>query len=74
VELTERVTSEASLSMPVLLDDRHDFSETYGLRATPTTLLVDPAGRIIFKHVGYAPGMELTLEREIDLLLERSPA
>jgi hypothetical protein len=70
-ELTEKVAADASYRAPVLLDDK-DFSRTeYKIMATPTTFIVDPSGRMVFKHVGYGPGMEKMYEKEIDLLLAR---
>lgn len=70
-ELTEKVASDASYGAPVLLDDK-GFSRTeYKIVATPTTFVVDQSGRMIFKHVGYGPGMEKMYEKEIDLLLGR---
>jgi peroxiredoxin len=70
-ELTEEMVAEASLTVPVLLDDQDISGEAYGVFATPTTFVVDTAGRIIFKHIGYGPGMEGMLQREVALLLER---
>jgi hypothetical protein len=70
-ELTEKVAEETSITMPVLLDEEDVSGESYGVFATPTTLIVDGSGRVIFKHIGYGPGTEKVLEREIELLLER---
>jgi len=70
-ELTDKVAADASYPGPVLLDDK-GFSRTeYKIMATPTTFVVDPSGRMVFKHVGYDPGMEKMYEKEIDLLLAR---
>lgn len=70
--LTEKVISEASVSLPVLLDDKDISDKDYGVYATPTTLIVDSAGRIVFRHIGYGQGMERMFEKEIELLLQRS--
>jgi peroxiredoxin len=71
-ELTRKVIDEAAVSAPVLLDDKDVTGESYGVFATPTTFIIDPAGRIIFKHVGFDEGMEAVFDREIDLLLQRA--
>jgi peroxiredoxin len=71
-ELTQKVSDEASLTLPVLLDDEDISGEAYSVFATPTTFIVDTTGRIIFKHIGYGPGQENMLEKEIQLLLDRS--
>lgn len=40
------------------------------MRATPTTLLIDRDGKIIFHSVGYGPGEEKTFAAEIEYLLK----
>lgn len=70
-ELTDKVAADASYGAPVLLDDKGFSRAEYKIVATPTTFVVDQSGRMIFKHVGYGPGMERMYEKEIDLLLAR---
>ncbi|MFQ5835875.1 MAG: TlpA family protein disulfide reductase [bacterium] len=38
---------EFGLTFPVLLDSRGEVANTYGVRAIPTTYLLDPEGRIV---------------------------
>jgi thiol-disulfide isomerase/thioredoxin len=68
-ELTDKVISEAAYKAPVLLDDKGFSRQEYKITATPTTFVVDQAGRMIFKHVGYGPGMETMFDKEIEALL-----
>jgi hypothetical protein len=70
-EKTQEIVSEKSPSLTVALDEEGAAWDNYKLYATPTTLIVDQAGRIIFKHVGYGPGMEKMMEKELALLLRR---
>jgi thiol-disulfide isomerase/thioredoxin len=70
-ELTEKMMSELSYKAPVLLDEKDVAGEQYKIVGTPTTYLVDEAGRIIFKHVGYGPGLERAFEKEIEALLAK---
>jgi hypothetical protein len=70
-EQTQEIVSEKSPSLTVVLDEEGAAWDSYKVYATPTTFIVDPAGRVIFKHVGYGPGMEKMMEKELDLLLER---
>lgn len=70
-ELMQKVVTEAAYKAPVLVDDKEFSRKEYKIAATPTTYLVDPAGKMVFKHVGYGPGLEKVLEKEIDLLLAR---
>ena len=43
---------ENGLTFPVLLDSRGGAANTYGIRAIPTTYLLDPEGRILGKALG----------------------
>jgi len=70
-DATQKVATEIAYKAPVLLDDKEFARKAYSILGTPTTYIVDPSGRMIFKHVGYGPGMEKVLEQEIDLLLAR---
>jgi thiol-disulfide isomerase/thioredoxin len=70
-ELTEKMMSELSYKGPVLLDEKKVSREQYKIVGTPTTYLVDETGRMVFKHVGYGPGMEKAFEKEIEALLAR---
>jgi cytochrome c biogenesis protein CcmG/thiol:disulfide interchange protein DsbE len=73
-ELTQKMATEASYKAPVLVDDKGFSRQQYKVTATPTTCIVDPSGKTIFRHVGYGPGMEKVLEKEIELLLARKTA
>jgi hypothetical protein len=55
----------------MLMDDQRVGREKYKIPGTPVTIILDRKGRMIFKHVGYGPGLEKTFEAEIRLLLER---
>jgi len=55
----------------MLMDDQRVGREKYKIPGTPVTIILDRKGRMIFKHVGYGPGLEKTFEEEIRLLLER---
>ena len=70
-ELMQKVVTDAGYKAPVLVDDKEFARKEYSIAATPTTYLVDPTGRMVFKHVGYSPGLEKVLEKEIDMLLAR---
>ena len=40
------------LSLPMLVDTTGEVSRLYGVRATPTHVLIDTEGRMIASHVG----------------------
>ena len=58
-------------TMPVLLDTRSEVVALFDPQLTlPYTILFDRSGRIRFAHLGYSPGDERVLDREIATLLE----
>jgi len=70
--LTEKMIADAQYkASPVVLDEKELAHKDYGITATPTTFIVDSAGRMIFKHLGYGPGMENMFDKEIELLQAR---
>ena len=48
--------------------DRAVF-DAYGVAVIPTTVVIDQAGRLMFRHVGFAEGMEELFTKEIETLL-----
>lgn len=54
---------EHDLKVPVVNDPDGAIAATWGVRATPTSFVVDSQGRIRFREVGYTsgPGMRLRL-------------
>jgi hypothetical protein len=40
-----------------------------GVQGVPTTLIIDEAGRLMFRHVGFEEGMEEHFAEEIETLL-----
>ena len=53
----------------VLNDEGREVFGDYGVAGVPTTVIVDHAGRLMFRHVGFAPGMEARFVHEIETLL-----
>ena len=70
-EPTSELVREFGLSLPVLLDDKGVADKAYDIVYTPTTLIIDPEGRVIFRHVGFAGGQENMFDKEVRLLLQR---
>ena len=44
--------------------------DAYGVRAVPTTFIVDGEGIVRYAQVGYGSGMQEVLAQELDALLE----
>lgn len=57
------------LDVPVALDTQGAVFGSYSATSLPTLLLIGKDGTIEAVHVGYAPGVERTIRREIDRLL-----
>lgn len=53
----------------VLNDETREAFRAYGVSGVPTTVIIDHAGRLMFRHVGFAPGMEERFVQEIETLL-----
>lgn len=66
---TLKVLSQTGVTFPVLMDNKSVGKQMYKVRGTPTTLIINGDGMIVFKHVGYYPGLEEVLSREIEGLL-----
>jgi len=54
----------------VLNDAKSEAFKGYKVIGTPTTAIIDPTGRLMFRHVGYSPGDERILDKEIETLLK----
>ena len=48
--------------------DRSAFA-AYKIAGIPTTVVVDHAGRVMFRHVGFGDGMQEQFAKEIETLL-----
>ncbi|MCK4304124.1 MAG: TlpA family protein disulfide reductase [Candidatus Eisenbacteria sp.] len=59
---------------PVLLDTNNNVKQLYRVRPVPHTFLIDRLGRIAYTHVGYRPGDELAVEKEILKALQDDPS
>ena len=60
--------------LPVLLGaDRERLEKKYNIRGTPTKFILDENGRVLFRQMGYGPGVEKTLEAQIREALGMNP-
>ncbi len=53
----------------VLLDPGKEVKRLYHVAAFPTTFVLDHEGNVMNRHVGYVPGSEKELKKEIEKLL-----
>jgi peroxiredoxin len=68
-----RSYARKTFTYPVLLD-AGPVAQNYSVRGIPATFILDRAGKIVSRHVGFNPGMENTLEDEAKKLLGPEPA
>lgn len=54
----QKIVDKTNVRFPVLIDAAQDVSETYDLKAMPTTVVVDRDGKVRYIHRGYKPGDE----------------
>lgn len=60
-----KVLKEIPVSFPILYDNRNKVSESYQVRAMPSTVLIDRDGKMRFLHKGYKPGYEEEYQQQI---------
>lgn len=69
----EKFIADNKLSFTFLQNDKNASNvvgDIYGVHVFPTSFLVDKNGRIVYGHVGFEPGDEAKLEKEIRSLME----
>lgn len=48
------LVSKLSLTIPVLWDEKHRIAEHYRPEGMPYTVVLDPSGKVVYRHVGSA--------------------
>jgi peroxiredoxin len=64
-----KLMEENNYSFTVLFDTERIHSKDYHVIGFPTSFILDKEGNIVFRHVGFYPGMEVIMENEIRELL-----
>ncbi|HVP35547.1 MAG TPA: TlpA disulfide reductase family protein [Terriglobales bacterium] len=57
---------------PVLWDESKDIYRNYQVLGIPHTVLINPAGDIVYTHTTYRPGDEEIIKKKIEELLNNS--
>jgi len=66
--------AKGKYTFPVLVVDSNSYArENYGMPGTPTNLLLNADGKLVFRHLGYGTGAEKTMEAEIRELMGLKP-
>jgi peroxiredoxin len=61
----DKVLKQIPVSFPVLFDSENSVSESYQVRAMPSTFLIDRNGNVRYLHKGYQPGYEEEYQQQI---------
>ncbi len=65
----DKMVTKTGVTFAILVDGKKVAREMYKIRGTPTTYIINGDGMIVFKHVGYYPGLESAMEKEIQGLV-----
>lgn len=69
VENLRKFAEDYNIEYPILIGST-SLAYKYKVQGIPTTFLFDKKNRIAYRHVGFAPGMEKDLEKEVSQLLK----
>ena len=53
------------ISYPIVVDKTRQVAARYGVSVLPTTVIIDRGGKVLYNHVGYAPGDEKEIEEKV---------
>jgi peroxiredoxin len=65
----DKVLREIPVNFPVLYDSKNQVSESYQVRAMPSTFLIDRDGKVRYLHKGYKPGYEDEYQKQVRELI-----
>ena len=71
-QLAQEFSKKAGATFPIVLDDKRESSKLWGIRGTPTSIFIDPNGKIISRKVGFSPGGEKDLVETVEAMLRRA--
>jgi len=69
---TKEFVSEHHVPYTILMSS-DEVEKQYGVTTIPVTFLIDKTGKVVKKHLGFAPGVGEQIEEEIRLLIEDMP-
>lgn len=69
----ERFLGSRPVTFPILFDPQNAVSGSYGVKAMPTTVLVDRQGRLRWQHMAYQPGDEAKYIEQIRTMVREKP-
>jgi peroxiredoxin len=70
-EMAQEFLQSIEVGFPTLNDDTRSVGGLFGVRYTPTNIVLDRDGRVYFTTIGYAPGKEAALAAQVEYLLKK---
>jgi hypothetical protein len=70
-DLVLKFVKEKDLKQRILLQGGSVARDKYAVTGYPTSFLINPAGEIVDREVGFGPGMAGATERKLKKLLEK---
>jgi len=65
----EQFLEEQNVRHLVLSDMSREVFDAYEVSGIPVTVVVDHEGRVMYRHLGYSPGDEERIAKEIEILI-----
>jgi len=65
------MTKSLKIQYPVLLDINSELMNELNLANFPTLIAVNPEGKVVYVHEGFALGDEVEIREAIDVLLHQ---
>ncbi len=62
--------SSHKINYPVITDPNQEIFQKFNGQSIPLNVLFDENGNVVFTHIGYLPGDEIELEKEIKTVLD----
>lgn len=69
ISTAQGLLAAAGYPFTILFDPEADVQADLGVRTIPTTVILDPTGEEVWRHVGYEQGDEDEVREQIELLL-----
>lgn len=68
-QAAEEFLDENGVRHLVLSDLEDGVMDDYRIYAIPVTAMIDHEGRVMYRHIGFAPEMQERFEKELDALI-----
>lgn len=70
-QMSKEFTTSVGADFTIVMDDQDVAGKVFDVHATPTNLFIDRDGMMMFRTVGFSPGMEKTFAATVEHLLSK---